>query len=109
GVPAALIPDSLAALTALKTAPGLPAGVVALVDLGSSGPSITLADATATHAPIVETVRYGDFSGDGIDQAVLNHVLAGVADANNADPAGTAAGGSLTRLRAEKRHGHEHI
>jgi molecular chaperone DnaK (HSP70) len=89
-VPAALIPDSLAALAALQAAPGLPAGVVALVDLGGSGTSITLADATANFAPIGETVRYAEFSGDGIDQAVLNHVLAGVADANNADPAGTA-------------------
>ncbi|HYR16561.1 MAG TPA: molecular chaperone, partial [Mycobacterium sp.] len=46
GVPAALIPDSVAALAALQAAPGLPSsGVVALVDLGGSGTSITLADA----------------------------------------------------------------
>ncbi len=109
GVPAALIPDSLAALAALQTAPGLPAGVVALVDLGGSGTSITLADATANLAPIGETVRYGEFSGDGIDQAILNHVLAGVADANNADPAGTAAVGSLTRLRDESRQAKERL
>src|SRR6476469_4581401 len=109
GVPAALIPDSLAALAALQTAPGLPAGVVALVDLGGSGTSITLADATANLAPVGETVRYGEFSGDGIDQAILNHVLAGVADANNADPAGTAAVGSLTRLRDESRQAKERL
>ena len=109
GVPAALIPDSLAALTALQTAPGLPAGVIALVDLGGSGTSITLADANTNLAPIGETVRYGEFSGDEIDQAVLNHVLAGVADANNADPAGTAAVGSLTRLRDESRQAKERL
>ena len=109
GVPAALIPDSLAALTALQAAPGLPAGVVALVDLGGSGTSITLADANTNLAPIGETVRYGEFSGDEIDQAVLNHVLAGVADANNADPAGTAAVGSLTRLRDESRQAKERL
>ena len=109
GVPAVLIPDSLAALTALQTAPGLPAGVIALVDLGGSGTSITLADANTNLAPIGETVRYGDFSGDGIDQAVLNQVLAGVADANNADPAGTAAVGSLTRLRDESRQAKERL
>jgi hypothetical protein len=109
GVPAALIPNSLAALTALQTAPGLPAGVIALVDLGGSGTNITLADANTNLAPIGETVRYGEFSGDAIDQAVLNHVLAGVADANNADPAGTAAVGSLTRLRDESRQAKERL
>lgn len=109
GVPAALIPDSLAALTALQTAPGLPSGVIALVDLGGSGTSITLANANTNLAPIGETVRYGDFSGDAIDQAVLNQVLAGVADANNADPAGTAAVGSLTRLRDESRQAKERL
>ena len=110
GVPAALVPDSVAALTALQTAPGLPTGgVIALVDLGGSGTSITLADANANLAPIGETVRYADFSGDQIDQAVLNHVIAGIADANNADPAGTAAVGSLTRLRDESRQAKERL
>ena len=81
GVPAALVPDSVAALIALQTAPGLPTGgVVALVDLGGSGTSITLADANANLAPIGETVRYTEFSGDQIDQAVLNHVIAGIAE-----------------------------
>jgi Hsp70 protein len=110
GVPAALVPDSVAALTALQTAPGLPTGgVVALVDFGGSGTSITLADANANLAPIGETVRYTDFSGDQIDQAVLNHVIAGIADANNSDPAGTAAVGSLTRLRDESRQAKERL
>ena len=109
GVPAALIPDSVAALTALAAAPGLPPGVIALVDLGGSGTSITLADAGANLAPIGETVRYLEFSGDHIDQAVLNHVLAGVADANDTDPAGTAAVGSLARLREQCRQGKERL
>ncbi|RDH74679.1 molecular chaperone [Mycolicibacterium moriokaense] len=109
GVPAALVPDSIAALSALQAAPGLPAGVIVLVDLGGSGTSITLAEANAELTPIGQTVRYGEFSGDGIDQAVLNHVLAGVADANNADPAGTAAVGSLTALRDECRQAKERL
>lgn len=109
GVPATLIPDSVAALTALAAAPGLPEGVIALVDLGGSGTSITLADASANFAPIGETVRYTEFSGDHIDQAVLNHVLAGVAEAGNADPAGTAAVGSLARLRDESRQAKERL
>src|SRR6185312_5735419 len=61
GVPPALIPDSVAALSALQAAPGLPSnGVVALVDLGGSGSSITLADAGSNFDQIGETVRYPD-------------------------------------------------
>jgi cell division ATPase FtsA len=110
GVPAALIPDSVAALAALQTAPGLPSsGVVTLVDLGGSGTSITLADAGSNLDQIGETVRYPDFSGDQIDQALLNHVLAGVADANNADPTGTLGLGSLARLRDDARQAKERL
>ncbi|OBK75719.1 Hsp70 family protein, partial [Mycobacterium sp. 1274761.0] len=109
GVPATLIPDSVAALSALQSAPGLPAGVVALLDLGGSGTSITLADANATPAPIGDTVRYAEFSGHHVDQAVLNHVLAGVAAADDADPAGTAAVGSLARLRDDSRLAKERL
>src|SRR5262245_15140511 len=87
GVPAALIPDSVAAFAALQTAPGLPSsGVVTLVDLGGSGTSITLADTGSNFDQIGETVRYPDFSGDQIDQALLNHVVAGIGEAGNADP-----------------------
>ena len=109
GVPATLIPDSVAALTALQAAPGLPAGVIALVDLGGSGTSITLANGGANFAPIGETVRYADFSGDQIDQAVLNHVIADIADAGNSDPAGTAAVASLAQLRDEGRQAKERL
>ena len=58
---------------------------------------------------IGETVRYPDFSGDQIDQALLNHVVAGIAEANDADPAGTAAVGSLARLRNECRQAKERL
>ena len=89
---AAVVPDSVAALAGLRAS--LPAqGVVALVDLGGSGTSVTLADAGAQLAPIGATLRYADFSGEQIDQALLNHVIAGIADAGDADPAGTAAVG----------------
>ena len=48
GVPPALVPDSVAALSALQAAPGLPPnGVVVLCDFGGSGTSITLADAAS--------------------------------------------------------------
>jgi Hsp70 protein len=110
GVPAALIPDSVAALAALQAAPGLPtAGVIALCDFGGSGTSITLADAGSNFDAIGQTVRYSDFSGDQIDQALLNYVLAGITEANNADPTGTAAVGSLARLRHECRQAKERL
>ncbi|EID14480.1 Hsp70 family protein, partial [Mycolicibacterium phlei] len=110
GIPPAVVPDSLAALAALRNSPGLPsAGVVVLCDFGGSGTSITLADAAANFAPIGETIRYPDFSGDQIDQLLLNHVLAGLADAGGADPAGTAAVSSLARLRAEARLAKERL
>src|SRR4029077_4795494 len=67
GLPAALIPDSVAALTALQAAPALQSnGVVALAHLGARGHSIPLADAGANFDQIGETVRYPDFSGDQI-------------------------------------------
>lgn len=46
---------------------------------------------------IGETVRYPEFSGDLVDQALLNHVIAGISESSDADPAGTAAVGSLSR------------
>ncbi|MEH3139256.1 MAG: Hsp70 family protein [Mycobacterium kyogaense] len=110
GVPAALIPDASAALAALQAAPGLPDhGVVVLVDLGGSGTSVTLADAGANLDLVGQTVRYPDFSGDAVDQLLLDHVLSGIADANDADPAGTAAVGSLARLRDECRQAKERL
>lgn len=110
GVPAALIPDSTAALAALQAAPGLPGqGVVVLVDLGGSGSSVSLADAGANLDTIGQTVRFPEFSGDAIDQALLNHVLVGMADAGDADPAGTAAVSSLARLRDECRLAKERL
>src|ERR1700682_4071 len=110
GVPAALVPDSVAALAALQAAPGLPSsGVVALVDLGGSGTSVTIADAGSNFAQIGETVRYSDFSGDQIDQALLNHLVSGIADANNADPTGTLGLGALARLRDEARQAKERL
>ncbi len=110
GVPAALIPDSTAALAALQAAPGLPnRGVVVLVDLGGSGSSITLADAGANLDAIGQTVRYPEFSGDAMDQTMLDHVLAGIAEANPADTAGTTAYESLTQLRGECRKDKERL
>ncbi|MDH6198515.1 hypothetical protein M2272_005174 [Mycobacterium frederiksbergense] len=110
GRPPRLIPDAVASLAALRVNPGLPPnGVVALLDFGGGGTSITLADAASAFEPIDETTRYPDFSGDQIDQALLTHVLDGVAQAGGIDPAGTAAVGSLARLREECRQAKERL
>lgn len=92
--------DAVAALTALRTHPGLPArGVVALCDFGGTGTTITLADASADFRVIGAAVRYDDFSGDLIDRAVLTHLLAGL----DVDPSSTSAVASLAAFREQCR------
>lgn len=105
-----LVSDATAALTTLRSNPGLPtSGVIVLCDFGGSGTSITLADAAAKDAPIGETVRVHDFSGDQIDQAILTEVVANLFDSPDADPAGTSMVNSLTTLREECRRGKERL
>jgi Hsp70 protein len=105
-----VVTDATAALTALRANPGLPTrGVIVLCDFGGSGTSITLADAESDFAPIGDTVRYSDFSGDHIDQTLLKHVVAGLFDASQTDPSGTAMVGSLVRLRDECRRAKERL
>ena len=99
GVPARLVSDAVAALTALHANPGLPAtGTAALLDFGGGGTSITIAAADASFEPI-ETVRYAEFSGEAVDQALLSHVLDRVGGTGGVDTAGTAAVSSLEKLR----------
>ncbi len=106
--PIRLVSDAVAALTALQANPGITAnGVVALFDFGGSGTSITLADAGSSFEPIDETLRYTEFSGDLIDQALLSHILDNLA--GDVDPAATAAVGSLSRLRDECRLAKERL
>ena len=71
----------------------------------AAGPASRWRTPASDFDQIGETVRYADFSGDQIDQALLNHVVAGIAEANNADPAGTLGLGSLARLRDEAQAG----
>ena len=76
GIAPRLVPDSVAALTALNSDSRLPGkGVVALLDFGGGGTSITLADAASDFTPIADTLRYEDFSGDLVDQALMLHAL----------------------------------
>lgn len=95
-----LITDAQAAIAALRAWPGLPSnGVVALCDFGGAGTSITLVEADADFAPAAPTVRYPDFSGEQIDQLILDHLLARLPDDATGDPAATAEAESLSALR----------
>ncbi len=110
GVPPVLVSDAAAALAALNTTPGLPAaGIVALLDFGGSGTSITFADAGNELAPIDETLRYAEFSGAQIDQMLLAHVLADIGPSSSADTAGTTAVGALSQLREQCRQAKERL
>ncbi len=101
GGPARLLRDSAAGLAGLNDRHGLPDnGVVALLDFGGSGTSITLADAACGFEPIGETRRYREFSGDRIDEALLMHVLGSIGNTGD-DPGETAAVGQLDELRSE--------
>ena len=83
-----VVSDAVAALTALRAESGLPSrGIVALCDFGATGTSITLADAAAHFRRVGQTVRYDEFSGDQIDQAIVKYVLADL----DVDPSSTSA------------------
>ncbi len=105
-----LVPDSVAALTALNSDSRLPAnGVVALLDFGGSGTSITLADAASDFTPITDTLRYPEFSGDLVDQALMVHALDSAGHGSGIDPASTAVVGQFAGLREECRLAKERL
>ena len=105
-----LISDAAASLTVLQAEPGLPTrGVIALCDFGGTGTTITLADAADGYRPIGTSVRHADLSGELIDRALLAHVIAELSIAGTADVTGTAAIGSLHRLRAQCRGAKERL
>jgi Hsp70 protein len=109
GVPARLVSDAVASLTALHANPGLPAtGTAVLLDFGGGGTSITLAAADSSFEPI-ETVRYAEFSGEAVDQALLSDVLNRVGGPGGVDTAGTAAVSSLEKLRESCCAAKEHL
>lgn len=109
GIAPRIVPDSVAALTALNSDSRLPAkGVVALLDFGGSGTSITLADAASDFTPIADTVRYEYFSGDLLDEALMLHALDS-AGHGSLDTAGTALVGQFAGLRDECRLAKERL
>jgi hypothetical protein len=106
----ALLPDSTAALFALRLNPGLPnSGTVAVCDFGGSGATVSLVDAANGYQAIVPAVRTEDFSGDRIDQAVLTHVVGDVSSAGSFDSSATSAIGSLQSLRIACRYAKERL
>ena len=110
GTSVRLVSDAVASLTALQDSPDFPAqGVLALVDFGGGGTSITLADAGRAFEPIDETTRHTEFSGESVDQALLGHILDGLAMSGQADAASTAAVESLARLREKCRDAKERL
>lgn len=107
--PILLIPDAAATLLAVRANPGIPSrGTVALCDFGGSGTNITLMDADGDYRALAPTVRHRDFSGDLIDQALLGVVVANM-PTTGAFPTGTAAIGSLSRLRSGCRIAKEQL
>lgn len=104
--PVSLISDTQAVLTALQANPGLPGdGVIAVCDFGGSGTNVTFVDAGRAFEPLGATRRSTVFSGDVIDQALLDHVVADLG--GNTD--GPATVGSLTRLRSQCRDAKEQL
>jgi Hsp70 protein len=108
--PLTLIRDAAATLFAVRANPGIPArGTVAVCDFGGSGTTITLMDAAGDYQPVAATVRHHDFSGDLIDRALLADVMANMPSTGSVDPSGTAAIGSLSRLRTGCRTAKEQL
>ncbi|OBH48959.1 Hsp70 family protein [Mycobacterium mantenii] len=107
--PILLIPDAAATLLAVRTNPGIPPrGTVAICDFGGSGTSITLMHADGDYRALAPTVRHREFSGDLMDQALLGVVIANM-PTTGAFPTGTAAIGSLSRLRSACRVAKEQL
>jgi actin-like ATPase involved in cell morphogenesis len=108
--PLLLIPDAAATLLAVRTNAGLPPqGTVAVCDFGGSGTNVTLMAAAGDYRALVPTVRYREFSGDLIDQALLSAVVANMGSPGSFDASETAAIGSLSRLRAGCRSAKEEL
>lgn len=108
GVAPMLVSDATAAVAALRGTPGFPAdGVIALCDFGAGGATVTVLDAQAGFAPVGPAVRHTDFSGDAIDQLVVDHLLA--SDVSTAVLGGSGRMGSQSRLLAACRRAKEQL
>jgi molecular chaperone DnaK (HSP70) len=106
GIP--LVPDYAAALTALRSDPGLPArGVIAVCDFGAGATTVTLVDAADGLTAIGEPVRCPEFGGDLIDRVLLSGVLTGAGI--GPDGTGTWSMRALNQLRTDCRSAKERL
>ncbi|GAB2997121.1 Hsp70 family protein [Mycobacterium bourgelatii] len=109
GMAPRLVPDTVAALTAANSELGMPDGkAVALLDFGGSGTYVTLLETESEFTPISATMRYEDFSGAEIDQALLQHVIDELGH-DDIDPDDTAAVAQLGLLREQCRAAKERL
>lgn len=109
GMAPRLVPDAVAAMAAANSELGIPAdGVVGLLDFGASASYVTLMEAKSDFEPVCATMRYEDFSGNQIDQALMLHVIEELGP-NGVDQAGTAAASQLGLLREQCRAAKERL
>ncbi|OBK52364.1 Hsp70 family protein [Mycobacterium sp. 1081908.1] len=100
--PLVLIPDAAATLFAVRANPGIPErGTVAVCDFGGSGTSVTLMDAAGNYRALAPTVRYRDFSGDMIDQALLTAVMADAPSVGSLSPLRSGCRGAKEQLSSD--------
>jgi Hsp70 protein len=110
GMAPRLVSDTIASLTAANAELCLAAtGVVGLLDFGGSGTSATLVNIAGDFEPVSPTLRYEDFSGDEIDQALLLRVFEELGHGSGIDPASTAAVGQLGQLGEQCRTAKERL
>ena len=96
GMAPRLVSDTIASLTAANAELCLAAtGVVGLIDFGGSGTSATLVNIAGDFEPVSPTLRYEEFSGDEIDQALLLLVFEELVE-----PADRIVGDHFHRTRA---------
>jgi len=110
GMAPRVVSDAVAALTAANAELCFAAtGVVGLLDFGGSGTSATLMNLGDDCEPVSPTMRFPEFSGDEIDQALLLRVFEELGHGSGLDPGSTAAMGQLGRLREQCRAAKERL
>jgi hypothetical protein len=110
GMAPRLVSDAIASLTAANAELCLAAtGVVGLLDFGGAGTSATLINIAGDFEPVTPTMRYADFSGDEIDQALLLRVFEELGHGSDIDPASTAAVGQIGQLTEQCRAAKERL
>ncbi len=110
GMAPRLVSDAVAALTAANAELCFAAtGVVGLLDFGGSGTSATLLNLASDFEPVSPTMRFTEFSGHEIDQALLLQVFEELGHGSGMDPGSTAAVGQLSQLREQCRTAKEQL